>query len=214
MNASDSEVSDPQVRNNLEALEHLRSQTFEDVASAVTQTKALLGQAEAYALMRELRWPQGIVCPTCGSSRIRRVDHAMASPESVDDEESFKQHYECMHCSEHGRPAFFNDLSGLPLGHMGSVPQWILSWFLLNIASPIRLAELLHVPLSHLLQIASTAKELRVLPREEFRQSFGYMQQQLHRKKTEQDAQKKDEHQEEIKSSRDIYLSPKPKSRK
>jgi transposase-like protein len=60
--------------------------------------KNLIDEVQCYQTVRELRWPDGIACPSCQSTHA--IKHGF------DDTEPARQRYECHNCS--GR---FDDLT-------------------------------------------------------------------------------------------------------
>jgi transposase-like protein len=60
--------------------------------------KHLIDEVQCYQTVRELRWPNGIVCPSCESKYIIR--------RGFDDTEPARQRYECHDCTKR-----FDDLT-------------------------------------------------------------------------------------------------------
>jgi transposase-like protein len=52
--------------------------------------KNLIDDGQCYQTVRELRWPDGIACPSCQSKQVIK--------RGVDDTESARQRYECTDC--------------------------------------------------------------------------------------------------------------------
>src|SRR5258708_21012876 len=87
--------------------------------------QGLIDEAQCYEIVRELRWPDGVRCPHCGSAEVNKRGH--------DERPAHRQRYECKNC---GRQ--FDDLSGTILeGHhpplQGGV--WCLYFMGLNRSS-------------------------------------------------------------------------------
>ncbi len=59
----------------------------------------LMDDAKCYEGVRDLRWPNGVRCPACGSERVNK--------RGLHDHQAHRQRYECQAC---GRQ--FDDLSG------------------------------------------------------------------------------------------------------
>jgi DNA-directed RNA polymerase subunit RPC12/RpoP len=60
--------------------------------------KTLVDDVQCYQTVRELRWPDGVACPSCQSKQVIK--------RGFDDTESARQRYECADC--HTR---FDDLT-------------------------------------------------------------------------------------------------------
>src|SRR5437762_7658757 len=71
---------------------HARSPTLQ------VNIKNLIDDVQCYKTVRELRWPDGIVCPSCQSKHVIK--------RGFDDTEPARQRYECTDC--HTR---FDDLT-------------------------------------------------------------------------------------------------------
>ena len=52
--------------------------------------KNLIDDVQCYQTVRELRWPVGVMCPSCASKHV--IKHG------VDDTEPARQRYECHNC--------------------------------------------------------------------------------------------------------------------
>ena len=50
----------------------------------------LIDEVQCYQTVRELRWPDGVVCPSCASQRVIK--------RGFDDTEPARQRYECHDC--------------------------------------------------------------------------------------------------------------------
>ena len=92
----------------------------------------LMDEAKCFALVRQHRWPDGVRCPACASSRVIR--------DGCDDTQQARQRYRCKACS--GR---FDDLTGTVLaGHHQPLRVWVLCLYSmgLNLANRQIAAEL------------------------------------------------------------------------
>ena len=74
--------------------------------------KHLIDDVQCYQTVRELRWPDGIACPSCESTQVIK--------RGFDDTEPARQRYECNDC--HKR---FDDLTD-------SLPDTFASHFEIN----------------------------------------------------------------------------------
>ena len=81
----------------------------------------LIDEAKCYAVVRELRWPEGVKCPGCGSAEIiKRGFH---------NQQAHRQRYECQGC---GRQ--FDDLTGTIFeGHHQPLRVWILCLYFMGL---------------------------------------------------------------------------------
>ena len=101
-------------------------------APDLVNLSALIDDAKCFALVRRHRWPDGIRCPACDSSKVIR--------DGCDDRQRSRQRYRCKACS--GR---FDDLTGTVLaGHHQPLRVWVLCLYFmgLNLANRQIAAEL------------------------------------------------------------------------
>ena len=81
----------------------------------------LMDEAKCFALVRQHRWPNGIRCPACDSSKVIR--------DGCDDTQQARQRYRCKACS--GR---FDDLTGTVLaGHHQPLRVWVLCLYFMGL---------------------------------------------------------------------------------
>src|SRR3954464_12297862 len=81
----------------------------------------LLDEAKCYEVIRQLRWPDGVVCHHCSSTGVVRNGH--------DDRERHRQRYLCKTCKYR-----FDDLTGTVLaGHHQPVSTWILGSYFMGV---------------------------------------------------------------------------------
>ena len=88
--------------------------------------------AQCYAVVREVRWPDGVHCPGCGSAQVNK--------RGFHDHPAHRQRYSGQAC---GRQ--FDDRSGTIFeGHHPSLKPWIVCVYLmgLNLSNPQIAAEL------------------------------------------------------------------------
>ena len=83
--------------------------------------KNLIDDVQCYQTVRELRWPDGITCPSCqGKHVIKR---------GFDDTEPTRQRYECTDC-----PNRFDDLTDtIFAGHHQPLKVWILCLYFMGL---------------------------------------------------------------------------------
>ena len=83
--------------------------------------KNLIDNTQCYDTVRELRWPEGRMCPFCESHRVIR--------RGFDEKESAKQRYECKSCGKR-----FDDLTGTIFsGHHQPLKVWILCLYFMGL---------------------------------------------------------------------------------
>jgi transposase-like protein len=81
----------------------------------------LLDEAKCYEVIRQLRWPDGVVCLHCRGTAVVRNGH--------DDRERHRQRYLCKTCKYR-----FDDLTGTVLaGHHQPVSTWILGSYFMGV---------------------------------------------------------------------------------
>src|SRR4051794_39310873 len=81
----------------------------------------LLDEAKCYEVIRQLRWPDGVVCLHCRDRGVVRNGH--------DDRERSRQRYLCKACKHR-----FDDLTGTVLaGHHQPVSTWILGSYFMGV---------------------------------------------------------------------------------
>ena len=81
----------------------------------------LIDDAKCFAVVRELRWPDGVRCPACGSSAVhKRGFHT---------QQAHRQRYVCQDCGQQ-----FDDLSGTIFeGHRRPLRVWVLWLYLMGL---------------------------------------------------------------------------------
>jgi len=81
----------------------------------------LIDDTKCYDTVRELRWPDGVKCPHCGSAEVSKQGH--------DERQRERQRYECKGC---GRQ--FDDLSETIFeGHHQSLRVWVLCLYFMGL---------------------------------------------------------------------------------
>ena len=90
-------------------------------ASDLVNLSGLLDDAKCFALVRQLRWPEGVRCPGCGHDAVIR--------DGCDDTQPHRQRYRCKACA--GR---FDDLTGTALaGHHQPLRVWVLCLYFMGL---------------------------------------------------------------------------------
>lgn len=81
----------------------------------------LVDDAKCYEVVRQLRWPEGVRCPACGSARVtKRGFHT---------QQTDRQRYECQACQRQ-----FDDLTETILeGHHQPLKVWVLCLYLMGL---------------------------------------------------------------------------------
>ena len=81
----------------------------------------LVDEAKCYEVIRQLRWPDGVICLHCRNRGVVRNGH--------DDRERSRQRYLCKTCKYR-----FDDLTGTVLaGHHQPVSTWILGSYFMGV---------------------------------------------------------------------------------
>src|SRR4051794_19088405 len=81
----------------------------------------LIDDAKCFETVRDLRWPDGVKCPHCGSAEINKRGH--------DERQVERQRYECQSC---GRQ--FDDRSETIFeGHHQPLRVWVLCLYFLGL---------------------------------------------------------------------------------
>jgi transposase-like protein len=81
----------------------------------------LVDDAQCYQTIRELRWPNGVTCPSCESKQV--IKHGF------DDMESARQRYECHDC-----PTRLDDLTDtIVVGHHQPLKVWVLCLYFIGL---------------------------------------------------------------------------------
>ena len=83
--------------------------------------KKLIDDVQCYQTVRELRWPDGLECPSCQSTQVIK--------RGFDDAESARQRYECTDC--HTR---FDDLTDTIFArHHQPLKVWVLCLYFMGL---------------------------------------------------------------------------------
>src|ERR671914_2985750 len=81
----------------------------------------LIDDVQCYQTVRELRWPDGLTCPSCASQHIIK--------RGFDDTESARQRYACHDCDKR-----FDDLTDtIFVGHHQPLKVWILCLYFMGL---------------------------------------------------------------------------------
>ncbi len=83
--------------------------------------QTLIDEAKCYEVVRQLRWPNGVRCPTCESSEIvKRGKHT---------HQTHRQRYACHACG-----CQFDDLTGTIFeGHHQPLHTWVLCLYFMGL---------------------------------------------------------------------------------
>ena len=83
--------------------------------------KNLIDDVQCYQTVRELRWPDGVVCPSCESQQVIK--------RGFDDTEPARQRYECHDCDKR-----FDDLTDtIFAGHHQPLKVWVLCLYFMGL---------------------------------------------------------------------------------
>jgi transposase-like protein len=81
----------------------------------------LIDDRQCYQTVRELRWPDGVACPSCASTQIIK--------RGFDDTEAARQRYECHDCEQR-----FDDLTDtIFAGHHQPLKVWVLCLYFMGL---------------------------------------------------------------------------------
>ena len=81
----------------------------------------LIDDVQCYQTVRELRWPDGVACPSCESKEVIK--------RGFDDTEPARQRYECHNCDQR-----FDDLTDtIFAGHHQPLKVWILCLYFMGL---------------------------------------------------------------------------------
>jgi transposase-like protein len=152
----------PELEKNLKSLKQLRDLPRGlNVDSRIAAIQALLKDNEMFRTIHSLRWPEGVVCPRCGSTHVVKRER----PNDAEDQRWF---YECLTCKGKGHEAAFDDLTGLPFdGTINALKQWVLCWYLLGFCSISQISKILGISLDLVMQLAQMSANITALPKKE-----------------------------------------------
>ena len=110
--------------------------------------KKLIDDVQCYRTVRELRWPDGVECPSCQSTQVIK--------RGFDDTEPARQRSECTDC--HKR---FDDLTDtIFAGHHQALKVWILCLYFMGLnLSNEQIANELDVERSDVQQMTTQLRE-------------------------------------------------------
>jgi transposase-like protein len=110
--------------------------------------KKLIDDVQCYRTVRELRWPDGVECPSCRSTQVIK--------RGFDDTEPARQRSECTDC--HKR---FDDLTDtIFAGHQQALKVWILCLYFMGLnLSNEQIANELDVERSDVQQMTTQLRE-------------------------------------------------------
>ena len=81
----------------------------------------LIDDVQCYQTVRELRWPDGVQCPSCESKHVIK--------RGFDDTEPARQRYECHDCNKR-----FDDLTDtIFAGHHQPLKVWVLCLYFMGL---------------------------------------------------------------------------------
>ncbi len=185
--------------DNIKALKRLRELPRNtQVDSRIAAIHSLLGEGEIFKTLKMLRWPQGVICPRCHSSNVVRRD----PPADAADQ---RHYYVCLNCKGDGSPSDFDDFTGLPIGEIRALRQWILCWYLIGFCSVAQIAKVLGISIQEVMQIATLGNELTELPDNEAELQAKV---ELKDKKSKENRNKRARIDEQEEKTRSASLSP------
>ncbi|MFI4938351.1 MAG: transposase [Candidatus Berkiellales bacterium] len=147
----------PENDEELKALKRLRElPRGTQVESRIGAIQSLLGEDQVFKTLKMLRWPEGPICPRCHSNNVIRKG---PPPHSADS----RHYYFCLNCRDDGNPSDFDDFTGLPIGSIQALRQWILCWYLIGFCSIAQIAKVLGISIQEAIQMATLGSELTQL---------------------------------------------------
>ena len=107
----------------------------------------LIDEVQCYQTVRELRWPDGITCPSCQSTQVIK--------RGFDDTEPARQRYECHNCDQR-----FDDLTdSIFAGHHQPLKVWVLCLYCMGLnVSNEQIAQELEVNVSDVQQMTTALR--------------------------------------------------------
>jgi transposase-like protein len=110
--------------------------------------KKLIDEVQCYQTVRELRWPDDIICPSCQSKEVIK--------RGFDDTDPARQRYECHGCNRR-----FDDLTDtIFAGHHQPLKVWILCLYFMGLnVSNEQIAQELEVNISDVQQMTTQLRE-------------------------------------------------------
>ena len=110
--------------------------------------KNLIDEVQCYKTVRELRWPEGVQCPSCQSTQVMK--------RGFDDKELARQRYECKDCDTR-----FDDLTDtIFAGHHHPLKVWVLCLYCMGLnVSNDQIAHELDVDRSDVYQMTTALRE-------------------------------------------------------
>jgi transposase-like protein len=108
----------------------------------------LIDDAKCYEVVRDLRWPNQVICPHCGSIQIQKRGHH--------DRYSYRQRYQCQSCEQQ-----FDDLSGTIFeGHHRPLRTWVVCLYLMGLnLSNEQIASEVDLPVNEVQTMTSQLRE-------------------------------------------------------
>src|ERR671923_3057933 len=106
--------------------------------------KHLVDDGQCYQTVRELRWPDGVACPSCESTHVIK--------RGFDDTEPARQRYECHDCDQR-----FDDLTDtIFAGHHQPLKVWVVCRYFMGLnVSKEQMAQALALHVSDVQQMTT-----------------------------------------------------------
>jgi transposase-like protein len=93
----------------------------ERITEIMINIQQLIDDAKCYETVRNLRWPDGVVCPHCSSTEVNKRGY--------DERQTHRQRYMCKRCNRQ-----FDNLSGTIFeGHHQPLRVWVLCLYFMGL---------------------------------------------------------------------------------
>jgi hypothetical protein len=140
----------------LRALQKLSPQINQEGRAAAITT-LLQDNSLVFAAIRQQRWPDGVRCPRCHSTRVVRRyptrDVTLLLPD--------QWFYRCLDCEGMGTPTEFDDTTNIDILHSTDfIRQWISVFYLSPFCSPEKMARMLGISVAIITQLMFVSQEI------------------------------------------------------
>lgn len=112
------------------------------------QLHKILNVSLCWDIVRDIRWRDGVCCPSCQSTKVVKNGKDKSQPD--------KQHYQCNSCSK-----YFDDLTGTIFsGSQHPIHHWITVLYMMNLnCSNRQIGKELDIPDATIQEMCSKIRE-------------------------------------------------------